>query len=191
VTHENKHPVSRGFKSLNGLSQDFAMRGILALLTAALLLITTHRLPAPIQEVPQTTPTPTNGPTTPKKASIAPAASAESPTAKAKTKRFAGTWTGIVPFKDPFANGGGNQQCDFIVNDEENSLTIRVSKPGTGSYRTATTRLLVIGNTATGKGGLFKHMNCMLTLIGDGNTATVVVRDTIWGTSSGTVKKMK
>jgi hypothetical protein len=51
--------------------------------------------------------------------------------------------------------------------------------------------LLVIGDTATGKGGLFKHMNCMLTLIGDGSTATVLVRDTIWGTSSGTVRKMK
>jgi len=158
---------------------------------AITLLISAHRLPAPIQEVPETTPTPTNGPTIPKKAPIAPAASVESPTAKAKTGRFAGTWTGIVPFKDPFANGGGNQQCDFIINDEENSLTIRVSKPGTGSYRTATTRLLVIGNTATGKGGLFKHMSCMLTLIGDGNAATVVVRDTIWGTSSGTVKKMR
>jgi hypothetical protein len=166
-------------------------RRIRLLLILGLLLTTAHRLPAPIQEGPQTTPTPTNEPTTPKKAPIAPATSVESPTAKSKTGRFAGTWTGMVPFKDPFANGGGNQQCDFIINDEENRLTIRVSKPGTGSYRTATTHLLVIGNTATGKGGLFKHMNCMLTLIGDGNTATVVVRDTIWGTSSGTVKKMK
>lgn len=157
-------------------------------LAAAVLLLTTHRLPAPISEVPQATPTPASAPTASKNP---PAASVQSPTSRSRTGRFAGTWTGIVPFKDPFANGGGNQQCDFIINDEENSLTIRVSKPGTGSYRTATTRLLVIGDTATGKGGLFKHMNCMLTLTGDGSTATVVVRDTIWGASSGTVKKMK
>jgi hypothetical protein len=157
-----------------------------------LLVISAHRLPAPIQEVPQTTPTPTSAPTiTPPKTPNGPAASAPSSVSKSKTGRFAGTWTGIVPFKDPFANGGGNQQCDFIVNAEETSLTIRVSKPGTGSYHTATTRLLVIGDTATGKGGLFKHMNCALTLIGDGSTATILIRDTIWGTTSATVKKVK
>ena len=157
-------------------------------LSVVALLLTTHRLPAPISEVPQVTPTPTSAPTPSRNA---PAASVQSPPSRLKTGRFAGTWTGTVPFKDPLANGGGNQQCEFIINDEENSLTIRVSKPGTGSYHTATTRLLVIGDTATGKGGLFKHMNCMLTLIGDGSTATVLVRDTIWGTSSGTVRKMK
>src|SRR4051812_18218704 len=155
---------------------------------ALLLLLTAHSLPAPIQEVSQTTPTPVSGPTTTAvKTPATPATSVESPTKKVKAGRFAGTWSGIIPFKDPFANGGGNQQCDFIVNDEENSLTIRVSKPGSASYHTATTPLLVIGNSATCKGGFLKHMSTMLTLTGDGSAATVVIRDSVWGTSSGTV----
>jgi hypothetical protein len=167
-------------------------RTLALLLTVALLLITAHRLPAPISEIPQATPTPTSVPTTiAEKTPIAPAASVPSPTSKSKTARFAGTWTGLVPFKNPFAGGGGDQQCDFIVNAEENSATIRVGKPGGGSFHTATTRLLVIGNTATGKGGFLKHMNVTLTLTGDANTATMVVHDTIWGTSSGTVKRIK
>ena len=158
---------------------------------ALLFLVIAHPLPAPIQEVPQTTPTPVSGPTTTAVKTPAPlATNVESPS-KRKTGRFAGTWSGVVPFKDPFANGGGNQQCDFIVNGEENSLTVRVSKPGSGSYHTATTPLLVIGNSATCKGGFLKHMSTTLTLTGDGSTANVVVRDSIWGTSSGTVKKIK
>jgi len=96
-----------------------------------------------------------------------------------------------VPFKDPFAGGGGDQQCDFIINAEENSMIIRLGKAGGGSFHTATTRLVVIGNTATGKGGFLKHMNATLTLTGDPNTATLVVHDTIWGTTSGTVKRIK
>ena len=161
-------------------------------LSAIVVLLTTQPLPAPISEVPQATPTPTSVPTTTAgKVPIAPAASVPSPTSKSKTGRFAGTWTGIVPFKNPFAGGGGDQQCDFIVNAEENSATIRVGKPGGGSFHTATTRLLVIGNTATGKGGFLKHMNVILTLTGDANTATMMVHDTIWGTTSGTVKRIK
>jgi serine/threonine protein kinase len=135
--------------------------------------------------------TPTSVPTTtPAKMPIAAATNAPSPTSKSKTG-FAGTWTGIVPFKDPFVGGGGDQQCDFIINPEENSLTIRVSKPGGGPYHTATTPLVVIGNTASGKGGFLKHMSVTITLTGDGSTATIVVHDSIWGTTSGTVKKIK
>lgn len=156
-----------------------------------LLAISAHRLPAPISEVPQTTPTPTSVPTaTPGKMPIAPAASVPSPTSKAKTGRFAGTWSGIVPFKDPFVGGGGDQQCDLVINAEENSLTIRVSKPGGGKHHTAKTRLLVIGNTASAKGGFLKHMSTTLTLTGDGSTGIVVVNDSIWGKTSGTVKKI-
>ena len=95
-----------------------------------------------------------------------------------------------MPFKDPFVGGGGDQQCDFVINAEENSMIIRLGKSG-GSFHTATTRLVVIGNTATGKGGFLKHMNATLTLTGDPNTATMVVHDTIWGTTSGTVKRIR
>jgi hypothetical protein len=108
-----------------------------------------------------------------------------------KTGRFAGTWSGIVRFNDPFVGGGGDQLCDFIVNAEENMMTIRVSKVRGGSYHTATTRVTVIGNTASAKGGFLKHMSTVMTLAGDGSTGNVIVNDSFWGTSSGTVKKIK
>lgn len=118
-------------------------------------------------------------------------ATTPSATPGSKPGRFSGTWTGIVRFKDPFVNGGGDQQCDFVVNAEENNMVIRVSKPGVASPRTATTRVVVIGNTASAKGGFLKHMSTTLTLTGDGSTGDVVVHDSIWGSSSGTVKKIK
>src|SRR6266404_2610225 len=144
------------------------MRTWRTMLLIGVLLGVTRHLPAPISEQP-----------TP------------SPTSNAKIGRFAGTWSGTVPFKDPFVGGGGNQQCDFIVNPEETSMTIRVSKPGGGGHHTATTRITVIGNTASAKGGFLKHMSTTLTLRGDGTTGEVVVHDVIWGTSSGTVKKIQ
>jgi hypothetical protein len=148
-------------------------RLLISIATASVLFGFVPRSPAPIQEVPQTTPTSTSAPSS------------------KKTGRFAGTWSGIVPFKDPFVGGGGNQQCDFVINAEENTMLIRLGKAGGGSFHTATTRLVVIGNTATGKGGFLKHMNATLTLTNDPNTATMVVHDTIWGTTSGTVKRIK
>ena len=70
-------------------------------------------------------------------------------------------------------------------------MLIRLGKAGGGSFHTATTRLVVIGNTATGKGGFLKHMNAALTLTDDPNVATMTVHDTVWGTTSGTVKRIK
>ena len=96
-----------------------------------------------------------------------------------------------MPFKDPFVGGGGNQQFDFIINREENSMSGRVSKAGGGSYKTVTMGVDIIGNTASFKTGLLKHISYTMTLIGDGSAATVVVHDTIWGTTSGTVKRIK
>jgi hypothetical protein len=68
-------------------------------LTFALLLITAHRLPAPIQEVPQS---PTPGPT------VAPAGQPKKSPPKPKSKptgaaRFAGTWIGRITI-DKFAD---------------------------------------------------------------------------------------
>lgn len=163
-------------------------RVIRVLLPITLLLVTAHRLPAPISEAPQMTPAPA---ITPRQVPFVPATNVPSPTPKSKPGRFVGTWTGIVRFKDPFVGGGGNQQCDFVINAEENTMIIRVSKPGGGTHHTATTRVVVIGNTASAKGGFLKHMSTTLTLTGDGSTGDIVVHDSIWGTSSGTVKKMK
>jgi hypothetical protein len=67
-------------------------RTLALLLTVALLLITTHRLPAPISEIPESpTPAPTVAQTPPPKKSP--------PKPKSKPSgatRFAGTWTGRI-----------------------------------------------------------------------------------------------
>lgn len=141
--------------------------------SVAVLVLSAHHLPAPIQEVPQSTPTATGAPSS------------------KKTGRFAGTWSGIVTFKDPFVGGGGNQQCDFTINADETSMVIRVTKANGGAHHTATTRVVVIGNTASAKGGFLKHISTTMTLTGDGTTADVVVHDSLWGTSSGTIKKVR
>jgi hypothetical protein len=74
-------------------------RSLVLSLTVALLLITTHRLPAPIQEVPES-PTPTPA--------VAPAPQPRKSPPKPRSKltgaaRFAGTWTGRITI-DRFAD---------------------------------------------------------------------------------------
>ena len=68
------------------------MRTLACFIAFALLVTTAHRLPAPIQEIPQS---PTPGPT------VAPAAKPTKSSSKPKSKpsgaaRFAGTWTGRI-----------------------------------------------------------------------------------------------
>jgi hypothetical protein len=163
-------------------------RFVKVLAVIGFLVIAAHRLPAPIQETPESTPTPK-----PRREAVVRPNPKPEATAKPRAtlnRPFAGTWSGIVGFKDPFVGGGGDQQCDFVINAEETSMMIRV-KSRRGSYHTATTPVVVIGNTLSAKGGFFKHMNATVTLTGDGTTADVLVRDTIWGSSSGTLKKIK
>ena len=75
------------------------MRTPVCFIAFALLMTTAHRLPAPIQEVPQS---PTPGPT------VAPAAKPTKSSSKPKSKpsgaaRLAGTWTGRITI-DKFAD---------------------------------------------------------------------------------------
>lgn len=75
------------------------MRTLVCFIVFALLVTTAHRLPAPIQEVPQS---PTPGPR------VAPAAKSIKSSSKPKSKpsgaaRFAGTWTGRITI-DKFAD---------------------------------------------------------------------------------------
>jgi outer membrane biosynthesis protein TonB len=90
------------------------MKGTLNLpLTVALLLITAHRLPAPIQDVPENaTPAPTVAPAPEPRKSL--------PKPKSKTTgaaRFAGTWTGTITI-DQFPN----TDVTFIINAEGTSV---------------------------------------------------------------------
>ena len=106
---------------------------ILAVIIA--LLITAHRLPAPIQEVPENpTPSPAQlaKPKT-KKTKTAAESSAEkrssvsaTPAAK-QSKRFAGTWAGTMP-EVPW----GNVPTELIVDQSESTMEWReAGKPKT------------------------------------------------------------
>src|SRR5258708_1127881 len=90
---------------LRDFSKNVAMKRTLApLLTVAMVLITAHRLPAPIQEVPESpTPAPEQS-ATPKAKRVVesktdhPTTSSRAPSTPnpARSKKFAGTWTGTM-----------------------------------------------------------------------------------------------
>ncbi len=104
-------------------------RTLALLLTAVLLLITAHRLPAPIQEVPES-PTPAPAEQAKAKKTQSKSKTIESePKTKSASKpsaapapqgpaRFAGTWTGTI-------NQGmlGNPQVTIVVNANATSVT--------------------------------------------------------------------
>jgi hypothetical protein len=115
-------------------------RTIAALLTVALFLIAAHRLPAPIQELPES-PTPTaepsvkpkvkasKGETTPSQETRTPSRAARAtpspkPTvAQSKGARFAGTWVGTMP-EVPW----GNVATELIV--DETGTTMQWQESG-------------------------------------------------------------
>ena len=105
------------------------------LLGAVFLLITAHRLPAPIQEVPESpTPAPTVAPTAKPKPKLSPkpkpkAEASESATSPSKrqvgprTSRFAGKWVGTMP-EVPW----GNIATELIV--DETGTTMQWQESG-------------------------------------------------------------
>jgi hypothetical protein len=108
-------------------------------LVGALLLITTHRLPAPIQEVPDSpTPAPSESATPKPKRVIHPktnqsdkspvAVSTPSPT---PSKKFAGKWMGTMP-EVPW----GNVATELIVDPSETTIEWQESGKHKGSAKT-------------------------------------------------------
>jgi hypothetical protein len=122
-------------------------RGACLLIIAALMLITAHRLPAPIQEVPESpTPSATLAPTAKPKPnakasesktkSEAKPSAIESPSANFKAKSsltsddhnlhpYAGTWRGAITC-------GVYQDVEHVIVIDNNEKTMTVSKVGTG-----------------------------------------------------------
>jgi hypothetical protein len=109
-------------------------RTLALLLTVALLLITAHRLPAPISEIESPTPAPAQSakPKRTVKPKVNPEAS-ESATNPArqqsspKQSRFAGTWGGIMP-EVPW----GDVPTELIVDQNESTMEWReAGKPKT------------------------------------------------------------
>ncbi len=164
------------------------MRRTLALLlTVALLLITAHRLPAPIQEVPESpTPVPTEQPK-PKKVqskskSTEPETKIKSAPKPAATPalqgpaRFAGTWNGKI-----FRSGSGNTDNVTVqVNATATSATVSNFVPGPQTGRTT-----INGDTMTWNWMLAKWT---MTINRDGQTAQIVA-DSPFETCRGTLEK--
>lgn len=109
-------------------------RSLVLFLTVALLLMTTHRLPAPIQEVPESpTPTPAVAPAAqPRKSPPKPKAKPQTKTAttslQAGATRFAGTWTGRIKFWE-----AGDVDVTLVINAEGTSVR-QSSKPAYGPW---------------------------------------------------------
>jgi hypothetical protein len=95
-------------------------------LTIALLLITAHRLPAPISEV-QESPTPAPERAAKPKAKRAPESKTDHATtsraapspAQVRSKKFAGTWSGIMQ-----TFPAGNQTTQIVIDSTEKTMTV-------------------------------------------------------------------
>lgn len=122
------------------------------LLIGALLLVTAHRLPAPIQEIPEN-PTPAPEPTASSQPKSAPKSkpksettrhdtSAAKPQPTVKQSRFAGTWSGTMP-EVPW----GDVPTDLTVNQSETTMDWRE----TGKSKGSTAKTTVSGDTISAR----------------------------------------
>jgi hypothetical protein len=123
----------------NKESSPRAMRCIIrVLLPIALLLVTAHRLPAPISEIPEATATarPKAKPKPPAKATT-PSASAENEsrpaakTAPTPAALFAGTWTGTVHGQAHSFLGGDTTTSSYSIHISPDEGTISWRKRAT------------------------------------------------------------
>jgi hypothetical protein len=167
-------------------------RSLALFLTVALLLITAHRLPAPITEIPESpTPAPANPTpspeeqTKPKKSSPKPKAkpaesevAAKTPARSSSTStsalqgpaKFAGTWTGSV------TQSAGTSKISLLVNATATSVTVA------GRARPA----IANGSAISWKSGMTNSNDWTLTPNSDGKSAQVTVHDWLLGEWSAT-----
>jgi len=167
-------------------------------LVAALLLITAHRLPAPIQEVPESpTPAPEQGATKPKHPSKSKRRTEESEAPRTNEKsniaegsksqlkkkpqeRFAGAWSGTI------SQGlWGNVEFTLVLNAAGTSVT---DKSGFGTFTHAATS---DGNMTTWQSGLLSEIRWTLTPNPDGKTALVTSRSALGVNGSATFTRTK
>jgi hypothetical protein len=160
----------------------------------ALIVITAHRLPAPIQEVPEN-PTPAseqsakpkpkrttkpkgtseNSENSTKRQTPSPAPKSTPPPSQ---KRFAGTWTGKI-----FRSGSGStDNITVVVTAAETSATVSNFFPGPQTGRTT-----INGNTISWNWMLAKWT---MTVNQDGQTAQIVA-DSPFEACRGTLEKSR
>jgi hypothetical protein len=169
------------------------MKPTLALLfTVALLLITAHRLPAPIQEVPET-PTPgtaESGKPKPKQ-TIKPKGPSESSENSTKRKaasrstqleqhrKFGGTWRGTLPF-----GLAGDLHLTLVINNEGTSVTESGGLVGTVTFKATND-----GKTVSWHSGVLKEIAWALTPNPDGQTALLTAKSLYIGNPSAVFRR--
>jgi hypothetical protein len=153
-----------------------------------LLLLSTHRLPAPIQEVPES-PTPPPTQQARKKApSKSKAIESESKTKTAPKPsakpmegpaRFAGTWIGTIKGFGIW----GDVEYTLVV-DPSGTSVIEKSRLGTGTRKVSSD-----GATITWRSGWFKEYTWTLTPNADGKTAIGTLRGPFVGNPSAIFRR--
>lgn len=132
------------------------------LLLIGLLVITAHRLPAPIQEIPDT-PTPTPTPSQP---TAPPAMIPE----RVDPGRFAGTWTGKIKI-----GSGAEADVTLVVDPQTASLTQVLKRPNERVHQT-THPTSVSGHTLLWRGGQMENVAWTLTPNPDDRTAVATTK---------------
>jgi hypothetical protein len=175
------------------------MKPTLALLfTVALLLITAHRLPAPIQEVPESpTPAPASQITATPIAKLKPNRAAKPnvinegsqsstkrkaaspPTQLEQQPKFAGTWRGTLPF-----GLAGDLHLTLVVNNDGTSVTESGGLVGTVNFRATND-----GKTVSWHSGILKEIAWALTPNPDGETALLAAKSPYIGSPSAVFRK--
>jgi hypothetical protein len=133
-------------------------------------MLSAHRLPAPIQEVPES-PTPVEEQAKPKKSRSKSRSVESEPKAKPSPSaasiaqgpaRFAGTWAGTI-------NQGilGDLQMTLVINATATSVK-EISKGATFDHP-----IILSGNMRTWKGRCLNEITWTFTPAGDGKTAAV------------------
>jgi hypothetical protein len=135
------------------------------LLVASLLVITAHRLPAPIQETPDT-PTPTPTPTPQSQPNAQPTITAE----RADPARFAGTWTGRIKI-----GSGAEADVTLVVDPAAASLKQVLKRPNERVHET-THPTTVSGHTLSWRGGQMGNVAWTLTPTSDDRTASATTK---------------
>jgi hypothetical protein len=146
------------------------------LVGSLLLLLSTQRPPAPIQEsqetpspTPQVTATPSTAP------SVAPATAPS----KREAARFAGTWTGRIKF-----GNAGEVQLTLIINPEATSLIHKSERFGETAHPTT-----VNAGTLSWTAGVKNGNMWTLTPNPDGQTAVVKVKPLTGGEGAATFQR--
>ena len=134
------------------------------LLIGALLVITAHRLPAPIQEIPDT-PTPTPTPTAQSQPTAPPTMTPE----RVEPAQFAGTWTGKIKI-----GSGAEVDVTLVVGPKAASLTQVVKRPNERVHET-THPTTVNGHTLSWRGQM-ENMAWTLTPNADDQTALATTK---------------